>query len=96
MHLLRLLKEAKKLGMGALSVTGWPMQAAEAERRVLEAAKRARAEVEAQLAEKDPEALGLDASGRRLLAQSGVMAQELVLHIEVRQCLLNWSTGALK
>ena len=70
-------------------MAGRPMQAAEAERRVLEAAKRARAEVEAQLAEKDPEAMGLDASGRRLLAQNRVMAQELVLHIEVCLCLLN-------
>ncbi|CAK0781105.1 hypothetical protein CVIRNUC_005286 [Coccomyxa viridis] len=63
------------------------MQAAEAERRVLEAAKRARAEVEAQLAEKDPEAMGLDAAGRRLLAQNRVMAQELALHIEEAEAL---------
>ena len=65
------------------------MQAAEAERRVLDAAKRARAEVEAQLAEKDPEAMGLDASGRRLLAQNRVMAQELALHIEACHCQFN-------
>ena len=60
-----------------------PVQAAEAERRVLEAARKARAEVEAQLAEKDPEAMGLDASGRRLLSQNRAMAKELELHIEV-------------
>ena len=59
------------------------VQAAEAERRVLEAARKARAEVEAQLAEKDPEAMGLDASGRRLLSQNRAMAKELELHIEV-------------
>ena len=76
MHLLFLLRRA-------LKVAGWPMQAAEAERRVLEAAKRARAEVEAQLAEKDPEAMGLDASGRRLLSQNRAMAKELELHIGV-------------
>ena len=74
--------------MGALSLAGLLMQAAEAERRVLEAAKKARAEVEAQLAEEDPEAMGLDASGRRLLAQNHVMAKELVLHIQVMHTLL--------
>ena len=39
--------------------------------------------MEAQLAEKDPEAMGLDASGRRLLSQNRAMAKELELHIEV-------------
>ena len=63
-------------------------QAAEAERRVLEAARKARAEVEAQLAEKDPEAMGLDASGRRLLSQNRAMAKELELHIEVLALIL--------
>ena len=87
-RLLCLLKRARGKDLGLLLAAGWLMQAAEAERRVLDAAKKARAEVEAQLAEKDPEALGLDASGRRLLAQNRLMAKELVLHIEVCQHLL--------
>ena len=70
-------------------------QAAEAERRVLEAARKARAEVEAQLAEKDPEAVGLDASGRRLLSQNRAMAQELELHIQARNLYQRVHDGAL-
>ena len=70
-------------------------QAAEAERRVLEAARKARAELEAQLAEKDPEAVGLDASGRRLLSQNRAMAQELELHIQARDLYKRLHNAAL-
>ncbi len=52
---------------------------------MLEAARKARAEVEAQLVEKDPEVVRLDASGRRLLSQNRAMAQELELHIQARK-----------
>ncbi len=43
--------------------------------------------MEAQLAEKDPEAIGLDAIGRRLLSQNRAMAKELELHIEVQMLI---------
>ena len=62
---------------------------------MLEAARKARAEVEAQLAEKDPEAVGLDASGRRLLSQNRAMAQELELHIQERNLYQRLHNGAL-
>lgn len=63
---------------------------------MLEAARKARAEVEAQLAEKDPEAVGLDASGRRLLSQNRAMAKELELHIEVCLCCTCINASALQ
>ncbi len=66
-------------------------QAAEADMRALEAAKRARAEAEQRAEEArgwDSDGAGLDARGRRLLQENHSMVAELQLHISVRACLL--------
>ena len=65
-----------------------PDQAVEAERRLAEAVRAARAEAEARADETlrwGVDAAGLDAGGRRLLRQSKAAAAELALHVAVRR-----------